>query len=175
MDSKASIMGHPIHPMLVMFPLGLFPVALLFDVIWVVTGDVLWLTFASWLLAIGVVTTLVAMVPGFIDYRSTVRPHDAARPTATKHMITGLVTFAIFAVALLVRSLSGAWPAGADAADFSGAFVTGSILLNVLGNLALGVQGYLGGSLVYEHGVGVEESHAPHGHVERGHGGGGEL
>jgi uncharacterized membrane protein len=68
MESRAKLLGHPIHPMLIPFPLGLFPTALLFDVAHVVTGNPRWADVAFWMITAGIVGALAAAVFGAIDW-----------------------------------------------------------------------------------------------------------
>jgi uncharacterized membrane protein len=70
MSSPASIKNHPIHPMLVSVPIGLWIFALVCDVIFVFGGAAIWHTVALYCIAAGVVGALLAAVPGFLDYIS---------------------------------------------------------------------------------------------------------
>jgi uncharacterized membrane protein len=65
----ARIATHPIHPMLVVVPLGLWIAALAFDIVAAVTVNALWHTVAFWNIVGGTIGALVAAVPGFVDYR----------------------------------------------------------------------------------------------------------
>jgi uncharacterized membrane protein len=67
--SGARIAKHPIHPMLVVVPLGLWVAALVFDAIAALSGNSLWRALAFWNIVGGIIGALVAAVPGFVDYR----------------------------------------------------------------------------------------------------------
>jgi uncharacterized membrane protein len=68
MTSKAKLFGHPIHPMLVVFPLGLLATSLIFDVIYLATKDAKWTNMAFYLIGAGVIGGLLAAVFGLIDW-----------------------------------------------------------------------------------------------------------
>ena len=139
--TSARIAKHPIHPMLVVLPLGLWVAALVFDVIYAITGHPSLRTAAFWNVGAGVVGALLAAIPGFVDwYGMTGR----AGRLATYHMLLNLGAVAIFAVNWFVRTrvASGSsWP----------------LILSIVGVIGVGISGWLGGELVYVHRVGVEE------------------
>ncbi len=70
MSSPASIKSHPVHPMLVVFPIGLCGFALVCDMVHAVSGSAVWPTVATFCVAGGIVGALLAAVPGLIDYFS---------------------------------------------------------------------------------------------------------
>ena len=149
MTTPASVARHPIHPMLVVFPIGLFVAAMVFDIVAATTGNPVWRVVAFWDIAAGIVGGLAAAVPGLVDYVSL---NGRARRIATWHMLLNVVTIALFVVNWLLRTTWGAqWiPPGSNL----------PMLLSILGVLLLGVSGWLGGHLVYVEGVGVERAHA---------------
>src|SRR5437763_5756144 len=136
---------HPIHPMLVHFPIGLFFLSLLLDIASFVFPNVPNLVLASFYsISLGLVTALLAAVPGFADYTDIRRDHPAKR-TATAHMILNLIVVALYAINLAVR-----FSADVDLRVHPLAFV-----LSLVGVALLSVSGYLGGRLVYDNGIGV--------------------
>jgi uncharacterized membrane protein len=145
MQGKATIGGHPIHPMLIPFPIGFFTGALVCDVILWFTHNPFWPQVSVALIGFGIVGALLAAVFGFIDY-GTAPMSDAAKSTATRHMVLNLLTVVIFAVALWLR-----WNDNVS---------TAGIVLTVIGVIVLGVSGYLGGHLAYHYGVGVDQRSA---------------
>lgn len=68
MRAKARLLGHPFHPMLIVFPLGLFTVAAIFDVICISTHNGHWADLSYWMIASGVIGGLVAAVFGVINW-----------------------------------------------------------------------------------------------------------
>lgn len=142
MQGKATLKGHPIHPMLVSFPIAFWVGSLIADILHFVTGAELWTPMGTGLIAAGIAGALLAAIAGFIDY--TTAPMDAkTKRTATKHLTLNLVIVAAYAVNLYLRWRVPAIPAG--------------YVLSVLAILALLYSGWLGGDLVYDHKVGVEE------------------
>src|ERR1051325_2710623 len=100
MSTPASIARHPIHPMLVGFPITFFVLAPVLDIIHVATGDALWARIAFWDIVLGVITGLAAAVPGFVDFLSLTGP---ARRFGTYHLTLNLAVVAMFVVNLFLR------------------------------------------------------------------------
>jgi nitrite reductase/ring-hydroxylating ferredoxin subunit/uncharacterized membrane protein len=148
MRSKAVLLGHPAHPMLIPFPFAFLTGAFLFDAIgWLGGGPSFWTTGAYLSLA-GIATALLAALPGLIDYAYTVPPNSSAKTRATKHMLAILSAVAMFAVGWLIRGDSTASPS-----------------LAVLGLEAVGLAGlssgaYMGGTLVTRNLIGVDHRYA---------------
>jgi uncharacterized membrane protein len=136
MKTPASIAGHPIHPMLVAVPIGLWIFSLVCDLVHRsgALGEN-WNIVALYTLGGGIAGALLAAVPGFIDMLSLPGP---IKRTALIHMGINLTVVGLYAVNLWLR-------------------LHGSTLvwLSVLGIGLLAVSGWLGGKLVFEHGVGV--------------------
>lgn len=143
MQGKATIGGHPIHPMLIPFPIAFFVGALISDIISHWGDPVFWPRMSVVLIGLGILGALVAALFGFIDF-ATAPLSEGAKKTATTHMALNLVVVAIFAVAFYVRL--------GDATSVAG------YALTVLGVVILAVAGYLGGKLVFEGGVGMKDS-----------------
>jgi uncharacterized membrane protein len=101
MASPASIEKHPVHPMLVAIPIGLWVFALVCDVVHATGGDAVWQTVATYCIAAGIVGALVAAVPGLIDYFSI--DEAAMKKIANLHMAVNLGAVAIFAINLWIR------------------------------------------------------------------------
>jgi uncharacterized membrane protein len=87
MSSPASIGKHPIHPMLVAFPIGLWVFALVCDVVRLFGGAEIWNSVALYSIAGGIVGALLAAVPGFIDFLSIDEPQ--VKRIATTHLLSG--------------------------------------------------------------------------------------
>src|ERR1700683_2376102 len=85
MASPASIKKHPVHPMLVGFPIGLWVFALVCDVVRAAGGNAVWQTVAIYCIAAGIVGALVAAVPGLIDYFSI--DEAAMKRIANLHLV----------------------------------------------------------------------------------------
>lgn len=149
-QTRARISRHPIHPMLVVFPIGLWGAAVVFDIVHAFTGNPLWRSLAFWNILGGIVGALAAAVPGLIDYRGM---QGRARRIANWHMALNFGITALFAVNLLLRTEWGTRFISADSWIPLG--------LSVVGNAVLGVSGWLGGEMVYVERVGVEDTREP--------------
>ena len=136
---------HPIHPMLVHFPIGLFVLSLLLDLASLAFRFAPALVPGSFCaMLLGVITALIAAVPGFVDYTDIRSDHPAKR-TATAHMTLNLIVVALYGVNLGVRSSSLADPR----------ISLLPLVLSLVGIALLSVSGYLGGRLVYDDGIAV--------------------
>ena len=147
MRSAAHFRGHPIHPMLIPFPFAFLTGAFVFDVIGWVVAQAPWVTIAGYLAAAGVLTALLAAVPGFIDYVRTVPPKSSGKRRATTHMLLNLSAVALFIVAIVLRKDS----------------VVPETPVLILEGLAVGmlsVGGWLGGVLVSRNQISVDHRYA---------------
>ncbi len=143
MQGRMKIAGHAIHPMLVVFPLGLLATSFFFDVIRAATG-VSELGVASlYMIAAGVIGGLVSAVFGLADWLG-IPAGTRARRVGALHGIGNVVVTALFAVSWFLRLPAPARPP------------TGAVVLSLLGVLLALVTGWLGGELVERLGVGVD-------------------
>ena len=136
---------HPLHPMLVHFPIGLFLLSLLLDLASLAfpsAPDLVRDSFYAMLL--GVITALVAAVPGFVDYTDIRSDHPAKR-TATAHLTLNLIVVALYGINLGVRSSSLVDPK----------IQMVPLILSFIAITLLSVSGYLGGRLIYDDGISV--------------------
>jgi uncharacterized membrane protein len=144
MESRAKLFGHPIHQMLIVFPLGLLGMAVIFDVLAMALGDGYWSEIAFWMIAAGVVTGLLAAPFGAIDWWAIPRGTRAKRIGAL-HGIGNVMVVLLFAGSWLVRSTS---PQAPDPLALGLAFAGFALSL---------ATGWLGGELVDRLAVGVDE------------------
>jgi uncharacterized membrane protein len=140
--STAQLFGHPLHPMLVPFPIVCFIGALLTDLAYLASANVQWSNFSIWLITAGLVMGGLAVLTGMIDYWGDRRVR-AARP-ATPHMLLNIAVFVIELFNAFIHSRDG-WTA----------VVPTGLTLSIISVLLLGVSAWLGGSLVYKHRVGM--------------------
>jgi predicted membrane protein DUF2231 len=84
MESKVKLLGHPIHPMLIVFPLGLLGMSVFFDIIRLITGNEALATVTYWDIAAGIVLGLVAAVFGLLDWPAS-PPGSVPNPAPTDH------------------------------------------------------------------------------------------
>lgn len=148
MKSNAVLLGHPVHPMLIPFPIAFLTGAMLFDAVgWLLGSSALWTT-GGHLGAAGIATALLAAVPGLIDYLYTVPPNSSGKTRATKHMRTMLLSVALFAAAWWIRGRAAEPPQLA---------VLG---LELAGVSLVAIGGYMGGTLVTRNLISVDHRYA---------------
>ena len=144
MESRAKLFGHPIHQMLIVFPLGLLAMAVIFDALAYFTGNLDLGTAAYWMIAAGVISGLVAALFGAIDFLA-IPDGTRAKRVGLWHGVGNVIVVALFAVAFWLRM-------GNDrhVADLT------SFALMTIAALIATVTGWLGGELVDRLGVGVD-------------------
>ncbi|MDQ3656764.1 MAG: DUF2231 domain-containing protein [Chloroflexota bacterium] len=143
MESHVKLFGHPVHPMLIPFPLGLLGTAVLFDLITTFGNQDTLGQAADYMIAAGILAGLLAAVFGTIDWLA-IPSGTRAKRIGLVHGLGNVVIVVVFSAAWLMRR--------DDAADPS-RFV---LVLEVLGLLGALVTGWLGGELVDRLGVGVD-------------------
>src|SRR5438128_10918241 len=144
---------HPIHPMLVHFPIGFLVLSFLLDLASLAYPDVPSLLRGSfYAISLGIITALLAAVPGFVDYTDIRRDHPGKR-VATAHMSLNLIVVAIYAINLWIRASVLNDPK----------ISLLPLLLSIIGIGLLSASGYLGGRLVYDEGIAVgrHKRHTP--------------
>lgn len=148
MRSSAHIKGHPIHPMLVAFPVAYLLGAAAIDACAMASGRKQWFRTARHMTKLGLGAALAAAVPGLVDYTFAVPPRSSARQRATSHMLSNLSALALFRAALSGRRTRDDrpawWAMGAEAC----------------GAALIGVAGWMGGTLVYRNQIGVDHRYA---------------
>lgn len=149
MAGPASFGKHPIHPMLIPFPIALWIFSLASDVIYGMGwGGAVWKDTAFYTMAGGIIGALAAAIPGYLDYRTTTAP--AIQTIGRRHMLINLSLVVLFVINLWLRTNSD-----------PGAALP--VILSVIGVAMLGVSGWLGGEMVYVYGAAVdlEKASAP--------------
>jgi uncharacterized membrane protein len=144
MESRAKLLGHPIHQMLIVFPLGLLAMAVIFDLFALGLGQGYWSEIAYWMIAAGVVTGLIAAPFGLVDWLAIPQGTRAKRIGAL-HGIGNVVVVLLFAGSWLMR---GDAPRAPEALALLMSFVAAGLAL---------FTGWLGGELVDRLGVGVDD------------------
>ncbi len=147
MRSAAHFRGHPIHPMLIPFPIAFLTGAFVADLAGRITGHLTWSSTGGYLAIAGIVTALLAAVPGLIDYFRTVPPNSSGKRRATKHMLLNLGVVAVFAVATYLRR---------DAVEPQ----TSVVILEGVAVVMMSVAGWLGGELVSRNQISVDHRYA---------------
>lgn len=144
MESKAKVLGHPVHPMLVVFPLGLLATSFVFDVIAAAGGGGSFSRAAFYMIAAGIVGGLAAAVFGLVDWLA-VPAGTRAKRVGALHGVANVVVVALFIVSWGIRyGTPDATPGPA-------------MILSAVGVAIALFSGWLGGELVDRLGVGVDD------------------
>jgi uncharacterized membrane protein len=153
MKDVARIANHPIHPMFVNFPIGLWIFSLVTDIIYRVNGNEMWASVAYYSMAGGIIGAILAAVPGFVDYFA-LKP-SRVKDIALWHMLINVSALILYCFNFYYRT---------GAPDAAGPFY-----LSIIGVLGILVSGWLGGQMVYVHGLAVDETEVC-GHEAGAHG-----
>ena len=138
--ATVTIKGHPLHPLLVTIPVGLFVAALVSDIAFVTDGSHGWAVASRWLLGGGLAGALLAALAGFADFAGNARIREFR--DAWLHLFANLTMVLIQGVNLILRLPD---------ADVAGSI---GIVLSAAAVLILLFSGWKGGELVFRHGVG---------------------
>jgi uncharacterized membrane protein len=145
MESKAKILGHPIHQMLIPFPLGLLATGVAFDVIYLITGNATMATVSHFMILAGLVGGAMAAPFGWIDWFA-IPTNTRAKSVGLMHGLGNVVVLVLFICSWWLRYTTPAY--------------IPSVLAMVLSFAGAGlavVTGWLGGELVDRLGIGVDE------------------
>ncbi len=145
MESRVKVLGHPLHPLMIVLPLGLLSMAVIFDILHLITGNNTFSIVAYWNIVAGLITGLLAAVAGLLDWLA-IPSGTRAKAIGAMHGGGNVVVVLLFAVSWWLRR---------DNVDYvpdTLAFVLG------LAAFALaGLTGWLGGELVYRLRMGVDD------------------
>ena len=142
MQTKASIKNHPLHPMLVSIPIGLWVFSLVADILFLRGMGGEWRIVSGYCIAGGILGALAAAVPGLIDYTTL---NGKPKEIGTWHMILNLCAVASYAINFFIRYNNGFQVEGLP------------LTLSIVTIIFLSISGWLGGELVYVHRVAVKE------------------
>ena len=146
MRSHASFQGHPLHPMLIVYPFAFLTGAFGFSLATAMTRRRDLEQVSQNLIPAGIAAGLAAAIPGLLDYAESVPPNSSAKERATKHGLLNGSAIGLFTAAWFLGERRSTRPL--------------SVLLQGLGSAAMSVAGYLGGTLVYRNQIGVDHRYA---------------
>lgn len=141
--STARIGDHPIHPMLVPFPIVCFILTFVADILYTRTHDTSWSTASVWLLVVGLLFAALAAVAGLTDFLGDDRVRGAS--DAVKHMLANVTAVVLELVNVILRWRDTGF------IDSTGVYISGIVVLILL------YSGWKGGDLVFRHGIGVND------------------
>jgi len=144
MKSKASIAGHPIHPMLIPFPLALWATSFAVDVLFYFLRHPTLLIIAKFMIAAGCLGAIAAAIPGIIDWL-TIKNGDVKR-AANWHARLNVAALVVFAISFFLRM--GRY------SELVGRRLTLPFLLSMVGVILISISGWLGGELIIRYGIG---------------------
>lgn len=147
MKSTAHINGHPLHPILVCFPIAFYVGTLVFDIL-AAYNDPAFLHTAFYLNLSAIIMAVVAAIPGVIDYLKTVPPQSSAKKRAAKHGLLNAAVLILYSSAFVFRLVS----------DIPPSMVL--IIIEVVAVILLLIAGWMGGTLVYRNQIGVDIRYA---------------
>lgn len=141
------LLGHPVHAPLTHFPLALWTAAFGADLVFLVRQDPFWWRSAFWAIALGLGIGSLTLLTGLLDYAAVPEERKETLKTASWHMGVMLVATGLFTVSLYYHRL----PLPSSPVEQMAA-----LAFSGLGTLCLHVGGWLGGQLVYHHGIGYD-------------------
>lgn len=144
MEARARLLGHSIHQMLIVFPLGVLATSVILDIVYLVTKHASWTDASFHVIPIGVLGGLAAALFGFIDWLA-IPAGTRAKRVGGWHGGGNVIVVAFFAISWWLRRSAPTDPS------------TAAITLSIIGVLIALVTGWLGGELVDRLGVGVHD------------------
>jgi uncharacterized membrane protein len=145
MASPASIAGHPIHPMLIPFPIALWVFSLVADIVYLWRDNPIWEVFAFYTLLAGCLGAVAAAIFGLIDYFA-IEDKQVVK-IANWHARLNVLALLLFAASWYLRTDNGS--------NMVSKSLTIPFALSIVGVLVVTISGWLGGELVFKHGVAV--------------------
>ena len=144
MKTTASIGGHPIHPMLIPFPLALWSTSFAVDILFYFLRHSTLLVIAKFMLAAGCLGAIAAVIPGIIDWLSI--KNGEVKKVANWHARLNIAALVVFAASFFLRL--GTY------SNLVSRRLTIPFLLSLVGMILISISGWLGGELVFRYGVG---------------------
>jgi uncharacterized membrane protein len=149
MTSRAKLAGHPIHPMLIPFPVGLLTTAVVFDVIYLINDRPGFALASAYAIAAGIIGGLLAAPFGLIDWFE-IPSGSRAKQVGIWHMVGNVVVLVLFAVSWWLRYNAGGWHPTAAA-----------LVCSFAGVVIATAAAWLGGELVDRLAIGIDEGANP--------------
>lgn len=145
MESKVKALGHPIHPMLIVFPLGLLATAVVFDILYLIFDNATFPVASFWMIIAGIAGGLLAAIFGLLDWLA-IPGGTRAKSVGLIHGVGNVIVVLLFAISWFMRlNVDGYTPS------------TLALIFSFLGVILASFTGWLGGELVYRLGMAVDQ------------------
>ena len=148
MKSKASIAGHPVHPMIIPFPLALWTTSFVVDLLFYFLRHPTLLIISKFMIGAGCLGAVAAAIPGIIDWLAI--QNGEVKKAANWHARLNIAALVVFAISFFLRLGSYS--------EIVGRKLTIPFLLSLVGMILISISGWLGGELVFRYGVGQTDS-----------------
>ncbi len=143
-QAKVTIKGHPVHPAMTAFAIGLLTGAVLADSAYLLGGhSPFWLSVSFWASVAGIIAGLAAAVPGIIDYLYVAR-HTSANTIAVVHMTCNVIALTLFGTGTFLMY-----------GHTDRMTIYTAIVIQFVAFIFMGIGGFLGGELAFRHKIGV--------------------
>lgn len=143
MESRVKFLGHPVHPMLIVFPLGLLATAVVFDIVYLIFDKPQWAVVAYYMIGAGVVGGLAAALFGWLDWLG-IPAGTRAKRIGLWHGLGNVAVLVLFILSWVLRRDNPSEP------------TTGAIVAGLSGVMLALITAWVGGELVYRLAVGVD-------------------
>jgi len=146
MRAKVTVFGHPLHAILTDLPIGCFTLAFIWNIVALIANAQPWYAMTFWAMLTGLILVVPTALVGLLAYAKVLERKHPGRGTATFHLVANVSATLFFLLSLIFRGGPGL---------LGGPARFGTFILALVGVALLSLGGYLGGHLVYHHGVGV--------------------
>jgi uncharacterized membrane protein len=146
MRARVTLAGHPVHAILTDFPVTCFILSFIWNCVALFANTPLWYAMTFWTMLAGLISVAPTALAGLLDYTKVLQQRHPGSQTATYHLIANVTASLFFLVSLLLRRGTGV---------LTGPSRTVTFILAAVGAALLLLGGYLGGRLVYHHGIGI--------------------
>lgn len=147
MESKVKVLGHPLHPMLIVFPIAFYASTFVAYIVYQTNVDPFWFRLGVVANIAGVAMAVIAFVPGLIDWVKAIPQESTAKQTGLVHMVLNTASLLLFAVAAVINY--NKWYESLPN-------LGSTLLLTGLGVALTAAAGFYGWTLVQRYHVGID-------------------
>jgi uncharacterized membrane protein len=146
MKARVTFGGHPLHAILTDFPIVCFILSFVWNLVAIIADTQLWYAMTFWTMLAGLIMVVPTALTGLLDFTKVLQRNHPGSRTAVFHLIANVTASVFFLLSLILRRGTGILTGPAKTATF---------ILAGIGMVILLAGGYLGGRLVYHHGIGI--------------------